>query len=331
MESYWAPTVFNEKQPNPRQLLFEEKRVKMVLKAFHLEKRLFDLINDYDLRWGVKRVTFESFMRLFPTFPVMLDAQSFYGTTANNRWMKLSALFDNFQGTFIYERYQLLLDRYRRFSNPENKTFVETVPPTLRGLPLAMAFPCDDIRGGLIIHNAPEPLSSGLKFLVECPDDEGRPQRLWVEKFADWLDVLARRGWTPASPVVRHKLKRKHPISGRGAVMRPWMIQICGGPGADTYLLAWLWRMFRPKANLYEIRLRHFDEDGLWVAFSQKRLAPNIGISEPQMKRAIKSLRNRGFIETKTRSVDGSTPRTHIRLIRDVIKKARDPVASERS
>ncbi len=324
MQSLWAPTVFSDTPPHPAQLRFEESRVKMVLKKFHLTHRLHDLINDYDSRWGVKRVTFESFMRFFPTFPVMLDAQSFFDTTATNNWMKFSGLFDNFQDTFVFKRYQLLLSRYRRFSNPETAIMVEPVPSTLCRLPLAMVFPCDGIQGGLIMHNAPEPLSGHMKLRFDDYDEERRPFRVWVEKFEYWLEVLTRHGWTPDSAPVQRKVKRQHPCRRRGAVLRPWMAEVCGPVGPDTYLLAWLWRMFRKKANLQELFQRTLDKDGMWVTFSYKQLATGIGISEPQMKRAVKSLRERGFVETKKRSIRGGPPQTNIRLLRGAIQKARD-------
>src|SRR5687767_4890263 len=130
MESFWAPSVLVGKQPHPNQVRFEGRRVEMVLKAFALEEYKFQLIKDYHTRWGselfpAKRLTFESFHRFFPTFPYMMEGQSFFRTSGESPRGGAKALFHDFESSFVYQRYEVLLDRYRTFSDPEKCIFAQ--------------------------------------------------------------------------------------------------------------------------------------------------------------------------------------------------------------
>ncbi len=273
MQSIWRPGDRPDDNPPSRaQVSFESERVEMVLKAFHLANRRFDLIKKYESFFLVKRLTFGTFHQFFPTFPYMLDAESFFNATDKNPWMKLASLFNKFEESFVMEPYLLLLDRYRRECDPERLIYVDGGRAS-PGLPLGMIFPCDGIHGGLIMHNAPESLTGGMKLCYDNQDNEGRPCRVWVEKFTDWLPKIASLGWTPESPLPRRKLKTQRPIKYRGAILRPWMVKICGGFGPDAYILGWLCRIMRSRATRYEMGHRRLTADGLGVTFRHAQLA----------------------------------------------------------
>jgi hypothetical protein len=320
MESFWSP-VTEAQEPHPAQLRFESIRVEMTLRAFGLLKRLPELVFDYERRWGVKRLTFESFHRFFPTFPFTMQAQSFFRTSGfDHPALGLPRLMIEFHKCFIFERYMMLLEYYRSLSDGLI-LFAEPIPEESRGLPLAMAFPCDRFRGGLVLHNAPESISLGGKFIYEAMDSAGQLLRLWIEAFGPWLSRLARTGWTPDSPPPR-KLSKKKSLLRMGAVLRPWMVEICGGPGPDSYLLAWLMRMRRPRASHAHLLFRHACHDGVWTVLSHKGRARDLGMSPSQIKRAIASLRRRGFITTTRRSNLTHKAITHVRVNIDEIKAA---------
>src|SRR5215212_8107571 len=98
MESFWAPTCFRKTQAHPRQVRFEAQRVRMLLGALGLASHIPDMINRYGQAWGERRLTFETFHEFFPTFPWMLEAQSFYATSPQaNRWAGLGALMTKFK------------------------------------------------------------------------------------------------------------------------------------------------------------------------------------------------------------------------------------------
>ena len=321
MESFWAPNIlFERNDPHPAQLRFEAKRVDMVLKAFKLQEVAPQLVEDYHTRWNSRRLTFESFHRFFPTFPYMMEGQSFFKTSEGNGWMGLGTLFKSFDEHFIFKRYQILLHRYQTFSDPKKAILVEVVPPESRGLPLAMPFPCDGIRGGLVLHNNAAALSTGFKVEFDYYDEEMVHTRLWIEPFKEWLDALARLGWTPDSPPPPRR-RPDRTMRRRGATVRPWMAELCGGVGADTYFLAWLLRMLRPTANKYEQGHRAYRKDGLWVAFIQARIAEGIGLSPDQLKRAIRTLHREGLIELDRGPAHGLNAVTYARTDRGMLRQ----------
>jgi len=329
MQSIWIPGErLSDNPPHPAQVRYESERVEMVLKAFHLKKHLFDMIKAYELSFRVKRLTFATFHQFFPTFPCVLDAQSFFNATDKNPWMRLASLFNKFEESFVMERYLLLLDRYRRECDPERVIYVDGGRAS-PGLPLCMIFPCDGIHGGLIMHNSPESLTCGMKLCFDTRDNDGRPCRVWVEKFNDWLEKLASLGWTPESPLPRRKFRKKRPIRSRGAILRPWMVKICGNIGPAAYILAWLCRMMRPKATRYELGNRRLTPDGLGVTFKQDQLAYGLGLSADQVKRGLAELRAKGFIKTDRVSLGGFQNQTFVLLDRDAIKKAMKAVEQE--
>jgi hypothetical protein len=320
VESFWAPSCFNQHEPHPAQLRFEATRVEMVLRAFRLQDHAAALVRDYKKRWRVPRLTFESFHRFFPTFPFMMEAQSLYRTGGDSPAMTLGGLFTSFPEHFIVRRYEALRERYRRFSDPRTAVLSEPVPPAARGLPLAMPFPCGGVRGGLVLHDRAEPLTTGPKVTLDYYDEELAHFHMWVEPFGAWLEALAALGWAPDAPPARRR--RPRPVVRRGAIVRPWMAEACGGVGPDTYLLGWLLRILRRGATPYEQTFRVRRPDGVWVAFCQKALAPGLGISPDQLRRALRKLCRRGLVERGRGPGRGLHAVTHARPIWDRVKAA---------
>jgi hypothetical protein len=321
MESFWCPSVFQTKEPHPAQLRFEAKRVEMVLRKFKLTKVIPELIqDDYDY-WGVKRLNFESFHRRFPTFPFMMEGQSFY-RTSEQRSVSLKGLFLAFHKSFIYKRYMVLLERYRAFSSPKGAAFVQVVPKESRGLPLAMPFPFVGIRGGLVLHNCDQALTTGFHLYYEYYNEKKVQRSLWVEGFLGWLDAVAKLGWTPESPPPT-KLRRRRPVVHRGAIIRPWMVRICGGFGPETYLLGIFLRFLRPGANKYERSCRIYRMDNVWLFCTIDALARATGLSKDQVKRALRKLRKLMFIETRRGVRDDGKVGICVRLLRSNIRDRR--------
>ena len=201
MQSLWAPTGLKLRNtpPSRRQLRFEKECVRRVLRTFGLSEYEKDLVTDFEVGWGKPWLTFESFFREFPTFPIMLTAQSFYRTTATEPLMRLSSLIRGFEGTFVWDRYCRLLAQYRAVCE-RRRTLADPLPPSLHSLPLGLVFNYDGLPGGLILHNGELLTTGGLRFdaAVQTPGHEPELIRCWAEPFLDWLAALAARGWSPA-------------------------------------------------------------------------------------------------------------------------------------
>lgn len=145
--------------------------------------------------------------------------------------------------------------------------------------------------------------------------------RLWVERFNPWIKVLVRKGWTPNSPPPAPQVEKK-PVVEEGASLRPWMVAACGGAGNDAYVLAWLLRILGNDAGPFDRAFRRIRPDGMWVAFRQKTLARELGLSISQVKRAILSLKQKGFIDTEPGSDGGFATLTFVRVNETAIEKA---------
>jgi hypothetical protein len=100
---------------HPKQLAFETRCVKVVLTKFGLpDKEEYMREEVYDeymrnharpkLRSPRPQLTIAVFRKVFPTFPVVLEAHSFYGTTHDPRF-RLSTLMRSFERSLIFEQY----------------------------------------------------------------------------------------------------------------------------------------------------------------------------------------------------------------------------------
>lgn len=239
MESIWSPG-----RPNIRQIRFESQRVRMVLNAFDLANQIPQMVAAFAEKWGEPRLTFETFHEFHPTFPVALDAQSFFATSGFDPWSRIATWMTRFSETFVFSRYEALATRYY------DTQYASRMPEEATNLPLGMIFPWDGIRGGLIMHNE-RPRTFACQFVFRLLDSAGCPMRLVIERFDYWLYSIARSGWQPgAAPAKKVQIFR--PLIGRGAVVRPWLVKLCGP--RDAIVLAWLLRMSGRKANRWEDR-----------------------------------------------------------------------------
>lgn len=322
MESMWSPASWlgwENADPDPRQLRFERQRVVMLLKAFGLEHHKNEMVSAYQAKWGEGRLTFETFYELWPNFPIMLEAHSFYATSPVNTRARLSRFMTVFRKSFIFKRYEYLRERYRDFSNPEIRDGHTKVPPEARGLPLGMIFSWDGVKGGLILHNS-MPLTIGSKFIHEYFDEEYRPIRLVIERFTPWVAALSKSGWSPSSPAPTPRPLAR-PVTQRGVVLRPWLVRLCGP--RDAIVLSWLLRVSGPGASRYEKSYRCLRDEKLCVAVTARGLAWEVGLDdEQQVTRALRDLDGKGFIE-KTQSSKGEKRKTYIWVNRQEIANAK--------
>jgi hypothetical protein len=334
MESQWAPASWigwSNPTPDVCQLRFERQRVTMLLKALGLEKRILEMYNAYEEYWGVRRLTFETFFEFWPTFPVMLDARSLFATTPWNNWARLARWMTRFRDTFVFKCYRELTARYQKLSDPSRYDGHKIVDPLSRGLPLGMIFPWDGVKGGLILHNG-EPLTFGSKFIHEYLDDEDRPARLVVERYAAWVAVISSR-WAPESSPPRLGVpppapRRPPRLTGRGVVLRPWLVRLCGP--RDATVLSWLLRVTGKGANRYERSFRHIRGGALCVRVTCRSLAEEIGFDDDQQaRRALDSLDGRGFI-AKQPARKGEARRTCVWIDRVAIHAALEQLRTAR-
>lgn len=322
MESFWSPSnLYSNNTPSPYQVRFEARRVRMVLKALGLSDRVYDLMDAYEKWWGERRLTFESFHDAFPTFPVMLEAQSFFATSPQNPLARMATLMTRFEKTFLFERYQALLARYRAFCRPGGLPLHKPVPPESWGLPLGMVFPWDGIKGGLILHNG-EPRTEGSRFVYEYLDDAGEAVRLTIERYPFWLLALARSGWTPEAPPESEQSPRIRSQRQGGAVLRPWLVRACGRDPAAAYLLSWLLRTAGPRANPAERPYSRLVDGACYIAASCRQLAEETGLNEQQARRALDHLKEKGFVSVSALpTLKGR--KNHIQVERQALRKVR--------
>lgn len=195
MQSFWASEF-----AHPRQRRYEARRVRDVLKAFDFEKDVPNLLGKNQERTGERRLTFETFHDYFPTFPYVLEAQSFFNTDPDdNKYTRLSAWLTQFHKTFVFDRYLQVLQRYEFLCDTSGSRLHRPIPFFQRGLPLGMIFPWQGTKKGLIIHNG-EQVSISSAFVHHFVLNGQRRMCLVVEPFRAWLGKVVQSGWTPETP-----------------------------------------------------------------------------------------------------------------------------------
>src|SRR4051812_26982186 len=88
--------------PPPFQTRFEEDRVEMLLRAFNLTEAKWSLLDAHKHEYGTRRLTLAGFRRMFPTFPLALDAR--YEGGVGER-LTIRDLFRRFRLTFLCDVY----------------------------------------------------------------------------------------------------------------------------------------------------------------------------------------------------------------------------------
>ncbi len=316
MESYWAPTCTSNRTPHPRQVQFEARRVRDVLRAFgwdHLREELVEWNHDY---YGVRRLTFEAFHEFYPTFPYLLDAQSFFATdAAGSRWAKAGTWLTDFHRTFVAERYGVILDRQMYVSDPDQVVLRKPLPEFQRGLPVAMTFPWQGIKGGLVLHTAEPLTSSSFHFDAVHAD---RELRFRVEQFAPWLRAVARSGWTPKGHDEDADDACAGPAPFANPVIHPTMVAVCDGDARDAWLLAWLLWATTDTAPERVLNLQVRVDGRRALSVTHEVLGELSGLSVQQVRDALTAVCERGFVV----KMKGVGRRTCIWVDRNAIRTA---------
>src|SRR5947209_10295558 len=219
-------------QPTPWQARFEDERVKMILKEFRLLGHLPHLLADCQRHHNARRLTFESFYRLFPTFPVLLAARCRSRVAEHCGPV---TLFWSFEDVFLYRYYLEVFARHQEEA---------------RGRPVGMVVPFGGYRGGLVVHNGAFG-TRAVKMTYDVADDVP-PHRVTVEPFAGLLRYLARGEWTPDSPDLAWPPTQAEQVP-RDMPITPRMVERLG-PGPALVVLAWL-RKVLSSLSAYD---RHF-------------------------------------------------------------------------
>jgi hypothetical protein len=155
MLTLFPPSRNADSPVSPREIRFERRRVEMLLSKLGLTEDAKELWLDFQRYWGedYRRLTFQSFDRVFPTFPWQLTAKSFYRMSPyDSSRQSIMTFFTNFERTLIWEWYSGFREQYKQWSR---ETALEPIPAIERGRPLGMVFPMGGLHGGFIIHNGP--------------------------------------------------------------------------------------------------------------------------------------------------------------------------------
>lgn len=283
---------------HPKQLAFETKCVKRVLTKFGLsdkeESMRLEADDEYmrnharpKPRSARPQLTFAVFHKVFPTFPVVLEAHSFYGTTADPRF-HLTTLMRSFQHSLIYQQY---LDLYTRDEAEAG------------GRPVGMVFPYQGYHHGLIAHNALLDVP-GPKVVYPMPGGIA-PVRIVIEPFERFLTFLAKGGWRsnedPRNPVPLQK-----PATLPGFRVEPWMVRHFGKAGGAVLLLAFLMHVLLMEDGDSGELVRRTAE-GTCVVATHAELEQATGLVDRQFDRAVSALRKKKFIETELLNDEGVT------------------------
>jgi hypothetical protein len=287
----FAPQDTGVGEPHPRQVAFEDGRVRLVLDQFDLIAHIPELVRRFEEKWGRRWLTFESFFEHFPGFPVLLEAHSFYRVA---RHARPAALFRSFGETFFLRRY---LDVYGRGREEAE------------GRPIGMVFPFDGYRDGMVIHNG-RFATGGTRMIHDLARDVA-PHRVTIEPFLPFLRYLARQGWTAETPLPA-VLPVQRPLVRRGYLVRPWMNRALGcGPARDV--LAFL-RTVLHSRSAYDAQFLRSEGGERFVVIDHAGLARQTGLSPEQVKRGLKKLCEDGLITTRRR-LDKGQMKSQISLL----------------
>lgn len=329
MESFWAPRFSGvNHSPNPRQIRFEANRVRDLLRVFGMDDDYaLKMINRFDQCWGDRRLTFEGFHEVIGTFPYVMEAQSFFRTIPMlaehsprdaNEWTRFGRWMTDFPDTFVAKRYSNLLDRYERFSDPSRFKVATPIPEFQRGLPLAMCFPWQTVKRGLLLHNGTEPLSR-IFFSTELPRS-GRHIRVFVERYSAWLAAVAKTGWTPKSPFREHEIDKPNPRPGPALI--PAVLEVCRHDVRDAWMLLWLLRVTGPHAGPNEKQYLSRIEGVPCVSATLSEIANATGLTTQQVRDAVSSLCHREFVCRLDGRPLGKGRQTTLHVEREVIDQA---------
>ncbi len=259
--------------PTLAQDRFEEERVKMALHAFGLSEKKWELLDAHEQEFGSRRLTFAGFRRHFPTFPVVLDARHVGGLGEE---VERRDLFRRPAKVFMTDLY---LEAYAKLADEAGDR------------PVGLVLPFGGLRGGVVLHDGA--FRSGSDWYTYGLAD-GPPHRVAAEPFARLLSYLAGGGWSPGSKVpVALPVAQSRPELA--AAVKPWMVRRLG-TGPAIVVLGWLYAVLASDSPADRVWVRRAEGGGRYVAASQEEIASNTELSDDQVKRGLKKLREEGLI-----------------------------------
>lgn len=165
---------------------FEEERVKFVLNRCGLADQKWPLLEAGRAKYGRPRLTFALFNELFPTFPVLLGASRLNGCKLHeDARASLPELFNNFERAPFFKAYE---------------EFLEAVADSVNDRCVALVFPRNRIKGGLVIHDGglPEGWDRG-NVLTHTGGTRDKPFKVFVQPFNRMIESIYNggHGWRP--------------------------------------------------------------------------------------------------------------------------------------
>jgi hypothetical protein len=283
-------------KPHPVQVSFESDRVKSVLTHFKLTASILDLVKDQQAQTGEKRLTFASFRRRFPAFPIYLEAR--WQSRVGGRCPP-ARLFRNFEDTFLLPTY---LEVY---ANGQAEA---------QGRPIGLIVPFDGYRGGMLIHNGV--YDTRNTRMIHDVHEDVPPYRVTIEPVVNVLKFLARSGWTPKSPLPSQRAVQG-PNVRHGGRLYPWIVRSLGA-GPDAIILAWLYTVLHTTSGYDRLYVTRVGHDERAVTATHVEIAAATGLSERQVKRGLATLHAKQFISPRAPGERGQ-----IRLDRQAMRRAR--------
>jgi hypothetical protein len=280
------------------EIAFETERVKLVCSHLGLTRFEKEMSDAWAGAVGEKkgRLTFDVFRDFFPTFPMILEAQSHLCVRDRLRPVHL---FRDFSATFLLDSY---MEAFARWCETEKR-------------PIGVVVRFDGFVGGMLIHNGDFDTRE-TRMIHDVPGDRP-PYRVTVEPFITVLKYLARSGWSPEGESVR--VEKQGPKVGRGFRVYPWMTERLGcSPARDV--LAFLCKVLRSRSGYYR-KFIHAVSGTRFVAIDCDALATQTGLSRHQVKLALQSLREAALITTERKSYHGQVM-NHILLEAEAMRRA---------
>ena len=266
-------------EPSIWQMRFVGDRVRATLTKFGLAKHVGVLLSNHEDEFGMRRLTFVGFRQIFPTFPVVLEAQFVPGIGQRCR---PADLFRTFGDSALTEAY---LEAYARLHIEAD------------GRPIGLIVPFDSYRGGVIVHNGAFD-SRGTRLIHDVVGDRP-PYRITIEPYDRFLTYLARGGWPPADEAPARAAR-----AGRTIALAPKMVKRLGtGPALVVY--SWLSTIMASSVGLDRRYVRLADNGERFVVATQGDIARQTGLGLDAVKRGLARLRKEDLIVARRwRSLD---------------------------
>ena len=248
--------------------------VKAILREFGLTACIPRLLDEYWGLEGEKRLTIGAFDRVFPGFPICLEAMPFYRLDSYSTCSQ-TALFRN------YRRYL----PYRWF-----KRVLENTAHRAEGRPVGLVYRWPGVQNGVILHNGDFPTRD---FQQKLPWGKGH---VTVQHFRRFVRTLAAGDWTMQT------LTSPQPAKSAESTWKepsPWELARLVPDWAELRLVALLLEILfhipPEERGQYVVR-----RDGeRWVSVTQQWLAENLPSSVKTVERAVEGLADRGLIEVR--------------------------------